>query len=60
MPCPWYGYEGCGFNLIMQAFIYKTPPKKNRRGFEVYVGVIWSTIQVGKEKINLIENPKYE
>ena len=28
VPCPWYGYEGCGFKLVMQNFIYKLLPKK--------------------------------
>ena len=43
----------------MQTFIYKLLPKI-RRGVEVDLYVILSTIQVGKEKLNLIQNPKEE
>ena len=49
MPCPLYGYEGCGFKLVMQNFICKLLPKKKRRRVEVDFDVIWSTIQVGKD-----------
>ena len=59
VPCPLYGYEGCGFNFFMQTFIYKLLPKK-RRGVEVDFDMIWSTIQVGKEKLDLIQKPKEE
>ena len=59
-PCLWCGHYGHGFKLIMQKFIYMITPKKNRRGFEVEFDAIWYTIQVGKEKLNLIVNPKYE
>ena len=40
--------------------IYKILLKEKRRGFEVDFDVVWSTIQVGKEKLNMIENPKYD
>ena len=33
-------------------------PGENSRGFEVDSGVIWLTIHVGKEKLDLVENPK--
>ena len=59
MPFPRYGFEGCGFKLFMQTFISKFLPKK-RRSVEVNFDVIRSTIQVGKEKLNLIQNPKEE
>ena len=59
VPCPWYGHEECGFKLFMQNFIYKILPEK-KRGVEVDFGVIWLTIQVGKEKLNLVQNPKEE
>ena len=57
---PPYGHEGCGLKLVMQTFIYKLLSRKKRRGVEVEFYVIWSTIQVGKEKLNLIQNPKEE
>ena len=57
---PWYGHDGCGFKLIMQAFIYKITPKNKRRDFEVNFHVIWSTIHMGKHKLNLIKKPKDE
>ena len=44
----------------MQTFIYKIIPKKRRIVSEVEFDVVWHTIQVGKEKLNLIEIPKYE
>ena len=50
----WYGHEGYGFKLVMQTFIYKIIAEKNYRGFEFKFNVIRSTIQVEKEKLNLI------
>ena len=58
VPCPRYGHEVCGFKLFMQTFIYKLIPKKKRRGVEVEFYVIWSTIKVGKEKLDLIKKTK--
>ena len=43
----------------MQVFIYKILPKKGR-SLIVDFDVIWFTIQVGKKKMNLVENPKDE
>ena len=57
---PRYGHDGCSFKLIMQKFIYKTLPKKKRRDFEVDFDVVWSNIQMGKEKLNPTKNPKYD
>ena len=53
-----YVHEGCGFNLGMQTFMYKIIPGKKRRVVEVDFNVIWSTIQVGKEKLYIIQNPE--
>ena len=55
-----YVHDGCGFKLIMQTFIYKIIPNKERRGFEANFDLIWSTIQMGKDKLNLIKKPKDE
>ena len=44
----------------MQTSFYKNPPRKNRKGFEVNFGVVWYTIKVGTEKLNMMENPKYK
>ena len=44
----------------MQTFIYKIIPDKERRGFEANFDLIWSTIQMGKDKLNLIKKPKDE
>ena len=60
VPFPCYVHDGCNFKLIMQTFIYKIIPDKERRGFEANFYVIWSTIQVDKNKLNLIKRPKDE
>ena len=57
---PWYGHDGCSFKSIIQIFIYRVVPKKNRKDFEVNFDMVWYTIQAGKEKLNLIENTKNE
>ena len=44
----------------MQTFIYKILPKKKRRYFEVNFNVLWYNFKVGKENLNIIENPKDE
>ena len=51
---PRYGHDGCSFKLIMQKFIYNIHPNINSSGFEVDFDVIRSTIQVVKEKLDLI------
>ena len=60
LPCPRYGHDGCGLKLVVQTFIYKILLKRKRRGVEVDLDVIWLTIQVGKEKLNLIQKLKEE
>ena len=38
--------------------LYTNLSQKNSRGVEVNSDVIWLTIQVGKEKLNPVQNPK--
>ena len=42
----------------MWIFIYKNLPKNKSRGFNFGFDVVWSKIQVGKERHHLVDNPK--
>ena len=47
-------------NNLCRHLSTRTPQGKTGRVFEVNFGVVWYTIKVGTEKLNMIENPKYK
>ena len=44
----------------MHMFIYNILPNKKERGFEVNFDVVWSMIQVGKDRHHITDKPKDE
>ena len=53
-----YGHYGCSFKLIIQTFICKILPRKNRRVFKVDFDLFFPNNQVSKEKLIIIEKTK--